>query len=282
MTAPAPAPCSSSAPPPPPAAAREEEPRAGFPHGSRGRYVHDRCRCRECRRANAAYSRARRKRDRVEGPDPLIDGQAVAAHVRALSRQGMGAPSVADAAGVARRTVWRVASQAMPRVRRSIAERILAVDVGAAADGCRIDARPTRRLIRELLRAGFTGRELAGRLGHERTYVSHLIREGLHVTVLTAHRVRRLHAEIMRELEAERRVAEVCDECGYSHARADREAVLRRMLPATIEELREAHPCWWDRAQGRERERRLYRDLHAVGAEQSSIGVWRIPDRRAA
>ncbi len=54
---------------------------------------------------------------------------------------------------------------------------------------------------------------------------------------------------------------------------------MRRMLPCSVDELREAHPCWWDRARDEAKDRLMYRDLRAVGAVRGALGVWVVAAR---
>jgi len=58
---------------------------------------------------------------------------------------------------------------------------------------------------------------------------------------------------------------EICMDCGLSHTPARRQKTLRRLLPATREELMTWHPCWWGVT--RTGSQRLLVDLRAVGAE---------------
>jgi hypothetical protein len=71
------------------------------------------------------------------------------------------------------------------------------------------------------------------------------------------------------------------------YAADQRRAILRRMLPATVGEIREAYPhvwpsLWYPHAKGGCMEcRTLYRDLRAVGATLSDR-VWSLTERREA
>jgi len=75
----------------------------------------------------------------------------------------------------------------------------------------------------------------------------------------------------------------LCLDCGFHHDAKVRIAALRRALPASVEELRALHPCWWGKDDNGPKERMLQRDLSAIGAvkEEGSLcsiyGVWRIP-----
>lgn len=54
-----------------------------------------------------------------------------------------------------------------------------------------------------------------------------------------------------------------CLDCGVVHSQEHRFATIRRMLPATIEEIREVWPCFWLEDAGYQQ---LRRDLKAFGA----------------
>jgi hypothetical protein len=248
-------------------------------HGTRARYVAARCRCEPCRRANCEYEKARAAARRRGEWNGLVDAAPVRNHLRALSRQGVGYKSVAAAADVSRTTLAKVLDGRRRTIRKASADRVLSVDADAAADGAYIAAGPTWRLLREMRAAGVTYREISERLGRKSRGLQFGHRR---IRASSALEVRRLHAEVMREVELEKAAASICHECGQSHAPDDRQRVMVRMLPCTVEEFREAHPCWWvtspaDRAQ----DRILYRDLHAVGAVKIA-GLWTLRGAAAA
>jgi len=241
-----------------------------YAHGTRARYVAG-CRCGACRRANTAYEKERASARARGDWNGLVDAGPVRAHLRALSREGVGYKSVAAATDVAPSTLTKILAGERRFIRQVAARRVLAVDVGAAADHACIDARPTWRLIRDMLRLGLTRGEIAQRLGRKRAALQ--IGKRL-VFARTALEVRRLHERVACEFAEERALARICTECGSSHAPEDRQAVVRRMLPCSAEDLREAHPCWW--AGGAAGDRMLWRDLHTAGAAHAD-GTWSLP-----
>ncbi len=197
-----------------------------------------------------------------------VDAAPVRAHLRKLSRQGVGYKSVAEACDVAASVLAAVLRGEKHAVRKRTADRVLAVTRDAAADHACIDACPTWKLILEMrLEAGLTRGEIAQRLGRETPALQ--LRKG-RVLARTALEVRRLHAEVMRELEEERRVGAICPDCGFSHDPGRRRELLLRRLPCTAAEAQEAYPCIYGGPTG---SRILYRDLHAAGAERTD-GVW--------
>lgn len=67
----------------------------------------------------------------------------------------------------------------------------------------------------------------------------------------------------------------LCMACGSVHTDERRRHVIRRMLPCTQVDVRDAWSHLWpDDATGR---RMLARDLHAMGAVRDNGGVWRMP-----
>lgn len=76
-----------------------------------------------------------------------------------------------------------------------------------------------------------------------------------------------------------------CDECGELHDQAHRLIRLRRMLPASVIEIKQALSCLYPPETCHTREantadRRLFRDLHKLGAFCVQA-YWQMP-RRAA
>ncbi|MGC4116989.1 MAG: hypothetical protein QM765_20985 [Myxococcales bacterium] len=63
-----------------------------------------------------------------------------------------------------------------------------------------------------------------------------------------------------------------CPACGYSHLTGDRRRYLARCLPATNPEIREAWPCFYP--PGLTGNKRMQRDLHAIGAVFGGSIVW--------
>lgn len=134
------------------------------PHATRLRYLGG-CRCLPCRAANARYAAERAAAVRRGEWNGVIDAGPVRAHILALSRQGIGRRSVAEAARVSLSIVEKVRRGEKRRMRAEAARRILAVDVGARADGASVPAGGTWRLVGSLLEEGFTRTRLARELG---------------------------------------------------------------------------------------------------------------------
>lgn len=126
-------------------------------HGTRAKYVAEKCRCELCTEANRAYARGRdrasRRPDEVR-VSPFVTARAVRAHLADLSAQGVGYKRVAQVAGVSASSLMKVVSGQRTRLRRETAEKVLAVTPSAAAPGAYVDAGPTWRLIEQILAAG--------------------------------------------------------------------------------------------------------------------------------
>jgi len=140
------------------------------------------------------------------------------------------------------------------------------------ADPRYVRAAEARRLFAQIRAAGITWAEIIERLG---TFYRP---RSARVTPRSLAKLRALHAEVMRGRKVELAASAICRGCGQSHAPMARQTVVRRMVPCSAADLREAHPCWWAGIAG---DRALYRDLRAVGAVRAA-GRWAIPERRAA
>ncbi len=153
------------------------------PHGSRARYVVDRCRCPDCRAANAAYARSR-------GPGPGKVGPFVPAllarsHLRRLADAGLGTRAASEASGVPRSTLQAVLDGTQTKLRESTERRILALSACDRLPGAYVPAGPTLARIEELLEADFSRGWVSRQLGGARI-------RGDKVTVATAAAVQAL------------------------------------------------------------------------------------------
>lgn len=234
-----------------------------FPHGSRARYTTG-CRCDRCRVANAEYERERVRARRRGDWNGLVDAAAVRQHLAKLSAAGVGYKSAADAASVARSVVHLIVSGERRQLRVATARRLLEVDEHAAAGGAVIDGRRTWGNIRWLLAQGMTRGEIAQAIGNERAALQ--VRED-RLLASTAARIARLRRELEQELSSYEGLAQVCVECGYSHAPEDRQRAIRHMAGAETVDILEAWPCFYDRdGQGTSGSgyRLLMRDLAAL------------------
>lgn len=167
-----------------------------MPCGTRAKYMGARCRCMLCRAANSRYETARAAaRKRGEG-NGLVSAAVARAHLFALSRQGVGRRAVGAACDVGDTTLQQIRSGKKTQIRKDTERRILAVDAAAVSAGAVVSAKPTQKLINELLDEGFSKAELARRLGYTSPALQLNRRR---VTVANAARVERFYRTVMAE-----------------------------------------------------------------------------------
>lgn len=175
----------------------------GHKHGaSTVCYIRHKCRCDQCRAANAARERRRRKLKAYGRWEGRVGAGPVRAHIQACSDAGIGHRTLAQRAGVSTSTISNIVygrpdlgwgPQKM--VAKAIAERILAVPATpeVAKDGARVPAEPTVLRLRALASIGHTNRWLARQLGWGEGNLTRLINARQPtVQVATARAVRRL------------------------------------------------------------------------------------------
>lgn len=89
-------------------------------HGTRAKYVHERCRCPECRAANCAYQTAREKRiayERFGDVRPaLVDAGPVQDYLTQLRRSGVGLRQIRRLTGLSRSSLSQLAKGQRRRV----------------------------------------------------------------------------------------------------------------------------------------------------------------------
>ena len=173
-------------------------------HGTRAKYVVEKCRCTKCRAANNASQRQyqRRKAKQAFGQHEFyVDAEPVRQHVRALMDGGVGWHRIARLSGVPSGSVSRLLygdSQGRPPsrgLRPETARKLLAVTIDQAADGARIDGTGTRRRLQALVAIGWSGSELMRRMGRIPTNFGFLV-EGGQVKAHTARAVRELYEQL--------------------------------------------------------------------------------------
>jgi transcriptional regulator with XRE-family HTH domain len=158
--------------------------RAVTAHGTRARYVHDRCRCDACTHANREYRREwARSKARPDGHRtrqlPATSAEQV---LRSLERKGCSTRAIADAAGVARSTVTAVRAG----TNRNINIRTFRALLDADPLPRRVDARPLAAALAALRQAGYPSTAVAAMAGLERVRVRHgKVRADVATAVLT-------------------------------------------------------------------------------------------------
>lgn len=170
-------------------------------HGTRACYVHDKCRCPDCRQAGADYGRERARRLAEEAygarSSRYVDADPVRQHLHALSRQGMGWKRAAAAAGVSTSTVCGIlygfpGRAPRRRIARHTAEALLAVTYHPTATTI-VDGIGTRRRLQALVAIGWTQSSLATQLGMSPSNFGRLIAGEAPVIHATTTAVRALY-----------------------------------------------------------------------------------------
>ena len=183
-------------------------------HGTRAKYVVEKCRCEPCTVANRLYQRERDRRARrvAYGIEPprlaFIDATETRDHLRWLKSKHVGTRTISMRTGIARTTIWKIMAGTVTKIRPDTADKLLAVGKSTVANGALVDAKDTWRRIDDLIRHGWTkaaidraigGRGRALQIGKRR------------VRACTARAVEQLHATallpviVQRENEAARR-----------------------------------------------------------------------------
>lgn len=166
---------------------------ANRPHGDRLRYIGG-CRCDLCRKANSTYERERQKARAAGDWNGIVDAGKAREHLLKLSELGVGRRAVAAASDVAETVLMDIRSRAKTRVRARTERQILAVTPEMASDHALVDAGPTWKLIRDLLKAGFTKSRLSAEMGTNGRALQ-LAKD--QVTVRNAARMASVHARLM-------------------------------------------------------------------------------------
>jgi len=186
-------------------------------HGTRAAYVFGAgpgrgtgCRCEECRAANRDYQRRRdraRRRPDEELEPARVDASEAREHLLWLGKEGVGLRTVSERSGVARSTLNEIRSGRRRRCTPRLVDKILAVGLHRAADGCHIDAAHTWRLLEELFELGHSRTEIARRLGATAKHPALQLGKR-HVTRRKANQVEDLHeiltAEVYQRRERDR------------------------------------------------------------------------------
>lgn len=171
-------------------------------HGTRAKYVIEKCRCEPCTTANRLYARERDRHLRrvaygIENPSTkYVDAGETRAHIDWLSSIGVGRRTIAQITGLRPKTIRDIRIGDTRRVLQSTANRILAIGRSAQPATTHIDAAPTWTLINDLLYLGFTKTRIAHELGAK---TPALQINPTRVTLENARRVEAVYEQLLRE-----------------------------------------------------------------------------------
>lgn len=175
-------------------------------HGTRSRYVADRCRCEPCTAANRDYHRSNERRRAHASANParqyLVDAEPARQHVHSLQAAGMGWRRIATQAGVGgtvvKKLVWGDPARGQApakRLRPETAQRLLAVRL-MRADHARVPSIGTQRRLRALVALGWSQSKLATELGLTPANFGTTVHHSGQVYESTARAVRELYERL--------------------------------------------------------------------------------------
>jgi hypothetical protein len=233
-----------------------------WPCGVRAKYVSG-CRCEACTIANRVYANYRNQRNVYpQHRNGLVPADKARAHMKYLSKMGVGKRAVAAACDVSLTILEEIKMGRKATIRAQTERKILAVTESSVSDGAKVSAVKTWRLIREMLREGcLTKGEISQRIGNKTPALQ--IKKG---KVLASTALK----EVMAEVTLEKSLPDLCPNCSLEHTIEQRLRLVQRMLPATMHNIKSEWTCIYH---GRRGERKLYRDLHTLKAIQYQ-GVW--------
>ena len=180
-------------------------------HGTRAKYVVEKCRCEPCTNANRTYARqrdhqARRVRYGFDEPNPaFIDATEAREHLLWLSSVGVGKRRVAELTGVSLSAIDKLRQGNRTKCRPETAAKILAVGRSRASDGAFIDAKKTWRLIDDLLKHGWTKQAIAKAIGSKAQRPALQLQPNK-VTARNARAIEQLHETALLRVLQDRRL----------------------------------------------------------------------------
>ena len=161
-------------------------------HGDRLRYMGG-CRCDLCRAANSRYECERVRLRKAGDWNGIVPATKARAHLKKLSRQGVGRRAVQAATDIADSILLKIRNGERRQIRARTERKILAVNKAVAGDRSLVSAAATWRLINDLLAEGYTKTFIARRMG----YKSHALQVGKErCTVRMAADIQKIHREL--------------------------------------------------------------------------------------
>ena len=140
-------------------------------HGTRAKYVVEKCRCLPCKEANRAYARMRDRNERraaigIETPYvAYVDCAEAREHLLWLSSIGIGRRTVNKVSGVAMSSIDKIRTGKRDKARAVTVDRILAVGKHRTHHRIPVDPTPALKMVDQLLAAGYSKAAVARALG---------------------------------------------------------------------------------------------------------------------
>ena len=182
-------------------------------HGTRVKYVQERCRCQLCTEANTVYQRGldRENRARAYGIDVeprLIDATPSRERLLLLRRNGIGLRTVEKLTGLDREgTLQQIISGETKRVRPDTYDLIMSITYDDRPGGTLIPAGPTWQLLNKLIKAGHTRTAIATAIAGKPTRALQIERK--QVRLDTSRKVEQVYRELMGDrLQAMQKAAQ--------------------------------------------------------------------------
>jgi hypothetical protein len=140
--------------------------------------------------------------------DYVVSAEFAADHLMALSKAHVGCRAVSDCTGIEARVIQSIKNGRRKRIRQSTEERIMAVTEDSGSAGATTPAGPTKRLVRSMVRAGYTPEEIAEAMGYKTRKLQWINRE--RILVATKIKLEAVYQRLMeRAAQRERARAKV-------------------------------------------------------------------------
>lgn len=169
------------------------------PHGTEKAYIHDACRCDQCRKAHATAARERR-RQQAYGRYTRNKRPATQAlnHINNLRAKGVTLKQIHTQTGVAMITLGDITLGKRPIIQADTETRILAYQPRPehASPHTTTNATGTARRLQALQYNGWDQETLAQKLGIQRGHIWKLSHERQNVTITIAQRIKNLYDQL--------------------------------------------------------------------------------------
>jgi WhiB family redox-sensing transcriptional regulator len=130
-------------------------------HGTRAKYVTDKCRCDLCRKANTDYYH----KDKYNLAPKFVHVSRTRNHIAELRAAGVGKRAIADTAQVSLSAVMKIAAGQVKQIKPETEAAICGVTPRAVANHGTVDIGPTLRHIDMLTARGWTRQGIARAIG---------------------------------------------------------------------------------------------------------------------